>query len=68
MTLIAKTVKVVHQTVYDRNGRANLTSAKPIIQKIKHAYIDGRISTITGDVWRVVENPNKKESDYITVG
>jgi hypothetical protein len=67
MSLVAQTVKVVHNTSYDHQGRSKLGSGKPVVQKIVHAYMDGRIRTSSGDCWDVVANPNQKESNFITV-
>jgi hypothetical protein len=63
-----KTVKVIHSVVYDAKMNPKVERAgRAIIQRVQHHYIGGKISTITGDVWDVVPNQNKKESDYITV-
>ena len=64
---MTQTVKVMHKWTQDANGRARVENAKPIIQRIDAVYLGGKVRTISGDVWSVVENSNKKESDFITV-
>lgn len=63
---MTQTVKVVHKWTQDTSGRARVENAKPIIQRIDAVYLGGKVRTISGDVWSVVENSNKKESDFIT--
>ena len=63
---MTQTVKVVHKWTQDASGRARVENAKPIIQRIDAVYLGGKVRTISGDVWSVVENSNKKESDFIT--
>lgn len=64
---MTKTVKVVYTTQHDKQGNAKLISARPIVQKVKHHYLDGRVCTSTGDVWHVIKNDNPKEATYLTV-
>lgn len=62
-----QTVKVVHKWTQDASGRARVENAKPIIQRIDAVYLGGKVRTISGDVWDVVPNDNKKEADFVTV-
>lgn len=63
---MTQTVKVIHKWTTDASGRARVENAKPIIQRIDAVYLGGKVRTVSGDVWSVVENSNKKESDFIT--
>ncbi len=62
-----KTVKITFIGSHTPNGMAILKDAKPIIKKVQHHYINGKISDSSGSVWSVAPNPNSKESTYITV-
>lgn len=64
---MSQTVKVTFKTEYDKKENPKIVNAKPIIQKVQHHYIGGRISTVSGDVWDVERNPNQKESTYVTI-
>lgn len=55
-------LKVLHKSAPTKNGGVKITSGKPIEQKIKHGYADGRVRTITGDVWEVRRIGGKLET------
>jgi hypothetical protein len=74
-TLVKKTIKVGLTTEHGSNDQKflnmttspKLAKARPIIQKVEHHYIGGRVRTSSGDVWLVQANPNQNESTYIAV-
>lgn len=59
-------VLVKHTTTYDRFGRPKITSARAVVQKVQHRYMNGRVSTVTGDVW-VVKKSDDKRAEFETV-
>lgn len=70
------TVKVVHKWDVESNNDGTMkvdgkrkfsNSARAVIQRVVHKYIDGRVSTNTGDVWDVIPNKDKREAQFVTV-
>lgn len=73
-TLVKKTIKVGLTTEYgDGSLKSFMTTSpklakgRPVIQKVEHHYIGGKVRTSSGDVWNVQANPNQNESTYIAV-
>ena len=53
--------------LWPEGKRKFVLNARPIIQRVVHQYLDGRVSINTGDIWDIELNKNQKESKYITV-
>jgi len=63
-TMVGKRLLVNCMSKYKDNGVSYLTACKPKVYKIVAQYIDGRVKTSVGDVWKVKKHDGK-EADYI---
>ena len=60
-------VKIAHEVVWIKDKPSLLHIDHPKIVKVVCQYLDGRVKTESGDVWKVKE-VNHPEYKWITVG
>lgn len=61
-----KTVLVRYVSKTKPNGDVSLTLGRSVVQRIRHIYDDGRVCTMSGDVWNV-EPLGSDKADFIAV-
>jgi len=62
-------VLVKHIASKTKKGISFIKEGRPVVQKIEAMYVSGKIRTLTGDVWEVIEKKGKHKGvwyDYET--
>lgn len=68
MNKVGKIVAVIHRSVFnEKKGKVEIVPARQLNQEIVAEYHDGRVRTISGDVWNVASSGIHKGADFVSL-